>query len=61
MTEVAARTIMEAAVRRELFGPPTDEPPRGKPLDCSTGSHHFRLSPQTVTSRRSVHNLVGAT
>ena len=41
MTEVAARTIMEAAVRRELFGPPADELPRGKPLDCSTGSHRF--------------------
>jgi Helicase conserved C-terminal domain len=41
MTGVEARAIMEAAVRRELFGPPADEPPRGKPLDCSTGSHHF--------------------
>ncbi len=41
MTGVEARAIMEAAVRRELFGPPADEPPRGKPLDCSTGSHNF--------------------
>ena len=41
MTGVAARAIMEAAVRRELFGPPAEEPPRGKPLDCSTGSHRF--------------------
>jgi hypothetical protein len=41
VTGVEARVIMEAAVRRELFGPPTDEPPRGKPLDGSTGSHHF--------------------
>ena len=41
MTGVEARAIMEAAVRRELFGPPADEPPRGKPLGCSTASHHF--------------------
>lgn len=41
MTGVQARAIMEAAVRRELFGPDSAEPPRGKPLDCSAGSHHF--------------------
>src|SRR5215472_7652294 len=41
MTGVEARDIMEAAVRRELFGPPADEPPRGKPLDCSAGSYQF--------------------
>src|SRR5258708_36074872 len=32
---------MEAVVRRELFGPSANEPPRGKPLDCSTGNHRF--------------------
>ena len=41
MTGVEARTIMEAAVRRELFGPPADEPARGKPVDCSSGTTHF--------------------
>ncbi len=41
MTGVAARAIMEAVVRRELFGPSANEPPRGKPLDCSTGNHRF--------------------
>lgn len=44
MTGVDARAIMEAAVRRELFGPPADELPRGRPLDCSSGSVHFDTS-----------------
>ncbi|NNH75580.1 helicase [Nocardia uniformis] len=42
MTGVKARATMEAAVRRELFGPPADEMPRGKPLDCSSGAIHFK-------------------
>lgn len=41
MTGVEARAILEAAVRREMFGPPSGEPPRGKPLDCSLGTVHF--------------------
>lgn len=41
MTGTGARRTMEAAVQRELFGPPADEAPRGKPMDCSTGSHVF--------------------
>ncbi|MEJ7647725.1 MAG: helicase-related protein [Nakamurella sp.] len=41
MTGVEARAIVEAAVRRELFGPPSDEPPRGKPLDCASGTATF--------------------
>ncbi|WP_258344948.1 helicase-related protein [Saccharopolyspora gregorii] len=41
MTGVEGRAIMEAAVRRELFGPPPDELFRGKPLDCSSGTYHF--------------------
>lgn len=41
MTGTEARHMMEAAVRRELFGPRKDEGPRGKPMDCSTGSHVF--------------------
>ena len=35
MTGVEARSIVEAAVRRELFGPPSDEAPIGEPLDCT--------------------------
>jgi Helicase conserved C-terminal domain len=40
MTGVDARRIMEAAVRREMFGP-VNEPPRGKPLNTSTGRYQF--------------------
>ena len=35
MTGVEARSIVEAAVRRELFGPPSGEAPIGEPLDCT--------------------------
>jgi len=41
MSGIEARRIMEAAVRRELFGPPSTEAPRGQPLDCSIHSHGF--------------------
>jgi hypothetical protein len=41
MSGVEARGIVEAAVRRELFGPTEEEPPRGTPLDCSQGSLSF--------------------
>jgi Helicase conserved C-terminal domain len=41
MSGVEARAVMEAAVRRELFGPLADEAPRGKPLDCSSGKIRF--------------------
>ena len=34
MSGVEARGIVEAALRRELFGPPEDEAPRGNPLVC---------------------------
>jgi hypothetical protein len=40
MTGLEGRTIMEAAVRRELFGP-VDEMPRGNPLTCAGGSARF--------------------
>jgi Helicase conserved C-terminal domain len=32
-----ARKIVEAAVRRELFGPADGDPPSGTPIDCSPG------------------------
>lgn len=41
MTGIEARRVMEAALRRELYGPPPDEAPRGKPLDSSTSGHVF--------------------
>lgn len=40
MTGLEGRAIMEAAVRRELFGP-VDEAPRGQPLSCAAGTAHF--------------------
>jgi hypothetical protein len=41
MTGLAARHMVEAAVRRELFGPSGEEPPCGKPVDCTGGALHF--------------------
>jgi hypothetical protein len=41
MTGLAARGIVEGAVRRELFGPVVGEAPRGRALDCSSGTVHF--------------------
>jgi hypothetical protein len=47
MSGIDARDIMEAAVRRELFGPPPEESGRGKPLDISAGAVHFDSWPAT--------------
>lgn len=41
MSGIEARGVMEAAVRRELFGPPPGETRRGKPIDTTTGAVHF--------------------
>lgn len=41
MTGVDARDHVEAAVRRELFGPHEDMPPAGRPLGCAGGAVHF--------------------
>jgi Helicase conserved C-terminal domain len=41
VTGVQARAIVEAAVRRELFGPAPGEMPAGNPIDCSPGSLTF--------------------
>lgn len=41
MSGVEARDVVEAAVRRELFGPLPDEAPIGKPADCSGHSLTF--------------------
>ncbi|WP_208116006.1 helicase-related protein [Labedaea rhizosphaerae] len=36
-----ARDIVQAAVRREVFGPPQGEAPMGKPIDCSGPTYSF--------------------
>lgn len=41
MSGFTARATMEAAVRRELFGPVAGEEPRGNPLDCSSRKLSF--------------------
>ncbi|TVT52287.1 helicase [Amycolatopsis rhizosphaerae] len=41
MTGLETRAIVEAELRRELFGPFSDEEPQGKPLNCSSGSITF--------------------
>lgn len=41
MTGVEARAIVEAAVRRELFGPAPGEKPSGTPIDCSGAALTF--------------------
>ncbi len=47
MTGIDARGRMEAAVRRELFGPPAGESGRGTPLDLSAGPPRFESWPAT--------------
>lgn len=41
MTGVEARAIVEAGLRRELFGPAIEEAPQGNPVDCSNLSINF--------------------
>lgn len=41
MSGLEARSIVEDAVRRELFGPTPGSEPRGNPVDCASGSIHF--------------------
>jgi hypothetical protein len=41
VTGEEARGIVEAAVRRELFGPAPGEPPLGTPIDCSGPKYSF--------------------
>lgn len=47
MTGVQAREIVEAAVRRELFGPAPGEAPIGTPLDCSDPSLTFQTKEES--------------
>jgi hypothetical protein len=48
MSGVEAREVVEAAVRRELFGPPPGESPSGKPLDCSGPTWNFATKEETA-------------
>lgn len=41
MTGLEARATVEAALRKELFGPTGEDEPQGRPIDCSKGSLHF--------------------
>ena len=41
MSGLEARAIVEAELRRELFGPLGDEKPSGKPIDCGSGTISF--------------------
>lgn len=47
MSGVEARDVVEAAVRRELFGPPDGEAPIGKPVDCSGPSLTFQTKDES--------------
>ena len=47
MTGLEARGIVEAELRRELFGPFGGDEPRGKPVDCSSGSVHFATAEES--------------
>jgi hypothetical protein len=41
VTRFEARDIVEAAVRREVFGPLVSDEPAGKPIDCSGPTYTF--------------------
>ncbi|OQQ25925.1 helicase [Prescottella equi] len=47
MSGVEARDIIEAELRRELFGPAEDEAPAGKPIDCSSGTITFATAEES--------------
>ncbi|MFL1592771.1 helicase-related protein [Rhodococcus ruber] len=48
MSGVEAREVVEAAVRRELFGPAPGEAPSGMPLDCSGPSWTFQTKDEAI-------------
>lgn len=53
MSGLNARAIVEAELRRELFGPLGSEEPAGKPVDCSNGTISFATVEE---SRGQFHN-----
>ncbi|MCY3662770.1 MAG: helicase-related protein [bacterium] len=54
MSGLEARETIEAAIRRELWGPINDGPPDGTPIDCSTGTIYFETR---EASRGSFHDV----
>ena len=55
MTGLEARDIIEAELRRELFGPISGDGPQGNPIDCSKGSIHFT---SVEASRGQFHDAI---
>lgn len=47
MSGLEARAIVEAELRRELFGPLGSEEPAGKPVDCSSGTITFATAEES--------------
>lgn len=47
MSGLDARNIIEAELRRELFGPIGDEEPVGNPIDCSSGTITFATAEES--------------
>ncbi|RYU09679.1 helicase-related protein [Nocardioides iriomotensis] len=47
MSGLEARAIIEAELRRELFGPLGDEEPAGRPVDCSSGTITFATAEES--------------
>ncbi|KAB7742939.1 helicase [Nostocoides sp. F2B08] len=47
MSGLEARAIVEAELRRELFGPLGSEEPSGKPVDCSSGTLTFATAEES--------------
>ncbi|WP_106849520.1 helicase-related protein [Blastococcus sp. Marseille-P5729] len=47
MSGLEARAIVEAELRRELFGPLGSEEPAGKPVDCSSGTITFSAAEES--------------
>lgn len=47
MSGLEARAIVEAELRRELFGPVGSEDPAGRPVDCSSGTLTFATAEES--------------
>lgn len=47
MSGLEARAIVEAELRRELFGPLGDEEPVGRPIDCGSGTITFTTAEES--------------
>ena len=47
MSGLEARAIVEAELRRELFGPLASDEPVGRPIDCSSGTISFATAEES--------------